>query len=183
MAAAEKKTPPGIILVPSGFPAQPQAYVNKCLITAFAMCKLIQQKAFQGPEELKKIIKDMKVHSGQLKRASTVKKNEVGRNILECMEDLLEQLPISWDGPHEWQDLDILCKYHKVQVVVFCQVMANQPMYFFPLDQEQPNPALPTFFSGKKPMFPKMVQTVIWILSFLQKWHFQGSLPAVIVIR
>ena len=146
----KEKTPPGIILVPSGFPAQPQAYVNKCLIVAFAMCKLIQQKAYQGPEPLKKILKDMKVHSGQLKRAPRIQKNEMGRKILECMQKLLEPLDIPWEGPHEWQDLDTLCKFHKIQVMVFVQVMGNQPMHLFPSDQSQPDPALPTYFLLEK---------------------------------
>ena len=116
------------------------------MVAAFAICKLIQEKAFQGPDQYRSILKDMRIHAGQLKKASECKKNEVGKKILNRMRELLQPLSISWEGPHEWQDLDVLCRHYKVQVVVFCQVMGNRPMYFFPLDQKQPNPAFPTFF-------------------------------------
>ena len=40
------------------------------MVAAFAICKLIQEKAFQGPDQYKSILKDMRIHAGQLIRAS-----------------------------------------------------------------------------------------------------------------
>ena len=125
-----EKAPPGVILVPSGFPANPQAYHNKCLIAAFAMAKLIQENAYQGHSQYKTILRDMKCLSGQIKKTSLRKQNEVGKIVLDFMRQVLDPLTIAWEGPHQWQDLDRLCAHHKIQAVVFCQVMGNQPIFF-----------------------------------------------------
>ena len=141
-----EKAPPGAILVPSGFPANPQAYHNKCLIVAFTMAKLIQENAYQGLSQYKTTLRDMKCLSGQIKKTSLRKQNEVGKKVLDFMHQVLDPLTIAWEGPHQWQDLDRICTHYKVQAVVFCQVMGNQPMYFFPSSKTQHNPKWPTLY-------------------------------------
>ena len=116
--------------------------------------------------------------SGQIKSASLRKQNQVGKTILKFMRDLLDPISIAWEGPHEWQDLVRLCQLYKVQAVIFCQVMGNQPMYFSPVAKNNTiHNGLPFIFV-KGPISVKMVLNPTWTSLFLLSLPFLTSLPA-----
>ena len=47
------KKKPGIIMIKNGYPAQPDAFKSRCLITAFTIAKMIQEYAFEGQDKLR----------------------------------------------------------------------------------------------------------------------------------
>ena len=142
------RNPPtrGIIPVRDGFPAEPHAFKNRCLLVAFTMGKILQEEAFKGAEQLKVALQDMRCLAGQIKNASLRQQNAVGKRVIVRMKELIDSLTISLHGPHQFEVLSRLCDHHKVQAVIYSEMLGNTPAYLFPLHQTEPRADRPTLY-------------------------------------
>ena len=145
MEVKKKQAPRGTILIRDGYPEDKTAFVNSCLLAAFAVAYMIKEEVRQGTSPYKKALQDMQHLSGQLKKGvSLTKQNQVGRKVLQHMKELIEPLTICLDGPHEYSDLSKLCNHYKVQVIIYNELLGWQPAHLFPLNFPQPRADWPT---------------------------------------
>ena len=133
-----------MIIVPSGTPAQPDLFKNRCLPVAFVIGKMIAEAAYKGDKVVKNVLKELKSLS-QLTRVSNQKKNAIGEKIWRITQAALDDICTTSIGPHSYDCLNDLCRKYNFQCIVFSGLLA-QPLYFFPLDQAEPRPDLPSIF-------------------------------------
>ena len=69
----------------------------------------------------------------------------MGERVWEETQKALDHICTTAEGPHSYSCLNDLCKRRKNQAVVFSGLLP-QPMYFFPLDESEPQPELPCIF-------------------------------------
>ena len=93
---------------------------------------------------MKNVLKELKSLS-QLTRVSNKKKNAIGEKIWRITQAALDDICTTSIGPHVYDCLNDLCRKYNFQCIVFSGLLA-QPLYFFPLDQAEPRPDLPSIF-------------------------------------
>ena len=110
-----------LVRVPRGFPNQPNAFANNCLLVSIAIGTLYHEaQAELDPKKrqaLERVIID--INSNDLKKHVT-RRNLAGRKILQHSKDLIFGLDnVQLEGPHTYKLAKELAIKHNLRIIVY----------------------------------------------------------------